>query len=40
MFFFPPGWRGWLLERLLAGQFHGGVADSLARIKKAAEALA
>jgi hypothetical protein len=37
MFFFPPGWWGWLLERLLAGQCHRGVAESLARIKKAAE---
>ena len=35
----PPGWMGWLLEHFGAGMLHRGVENSLARLKRAAEAL-
>jgi hypothetical protein len=34
----PPGWMGWLIEHFGAGMLHRGVEDSLARLKRAAEA--
>jgi hypothetical protein len=36
-FTLPAGWRGVLLSRLLARGFETGPADSLARLKRAAE---
>ncbi len=33
------GWMGWLIEHFGAGMLHQGVEDSLARLKRAAEAL-
>jgi hypothetical protein len=37
-FEFPPGWRGALLRALLGQAFEAGPADSLSRLKLAAEA--
>jgi hypothetical protein len=37
-FEFPPGWRGALLRTLLRRAFETGPADSLSRLKRAAEA--
>jgi|SRR5579871_1134244 len=36
-FYFPDGWRGRLLWTLFRRQFESGPADSLARLKRAAE---
>ena len=36
-FAFSPVWWGWLLEHFAAKQLHQGVADALARLKRAAE---
>jgi uncharacterized protein YndB with AHSA1/START domain len=37
-FRFPPGWRGRLVQRAFAGELVRGPAESLARLKRAAEA--
>ncbi len=39
-FDFPPGPSGWLAKRLLHRELNRGPADSLARLKRAAERLA
>ena len=36
-FIFPPGWRGQLVERVFGRRFVTGPADSLRRLKRAAE---
>jgi hypothetical protein len=33
----PPGWRGWLLERLLGSAMRRDPEDALAGLKRAAE---
>ncbi len=36
-FTFSPGWRGWLVERLLSHELERGPEDALARLKRADE---
>jgi hypothetical protein len=33
----PPGWHGWLLERLLARTIEANIDDSLRQLKRHAE---